>query len=148
VRDSLQRRYLWNFNEAYLLLPAGGAAPAFRFKRRYPWTSDILRIREVVGCRREHWKVQGRSILANAGAPLQVVASIRVSDVSIWDSLFKSTFVASLAFAIAPEAATDEDTISRAEKAALAALPTAFAVDASEGTPDEMGEQDVILCRY
>lgn len=148
TRDALQRRYPWNFNEAYLSLPAGGEPPLFRFQKRFPWTADILRIREVPGCRRRAWKVQGRSVLANAAGPLRVVASVRVTDVSVWDPLFRAAMIASLAFAIAPEAAKDEDTITRAEKAAQAALLTAFPVDASEGTPDEPEEQDVILCRY
>lgn len=148
VRDALQRRYPWNFNEAYLALPSGDPVPVFGFRYRYPFTADILRIREVHGCHRRDWKVQGLSILSNAAAPLQVVASIRIVDVRVWDPLFKTLFIAALAYAIAPELAKDEDTIARAKTAAEAALPAAFAVDASEGTPDTFEEQDIILCRY
>jgi len=147
TRDALQRLYKWNFNEAYLKLPAGGAAPAFGFKKRFPWTADILRIREVPCVSRRHWRVQGRSVIANAGAPLNVVASVRVTDVGQWDALFKMVMIAALAEAIAPEAAKDDDTIDRASKAAAAALAKATPVDANEGTPDEPEEQDVILSR-
>jgi hypothetical protein len=147
TRDALQRKYKWNFNEAYLSLPAAGDAPAFGYIRRFPWAPEILRVREVPGCHRRHWRVQGRSILANAAAPLRVVASVRIADVSQWDALFKTAMIAALAYAIAPEAAKDDDTIERAKNAAKEALAEATPVDADEGTPDEPEEQDVILSR-
>lgn len=148
TRDALQRLYLWNFNEAYLKLPASATAPAFAFQKRFPWSAEILRLREVRGLHRRHWRVQGRSIVANALGPLRVVASVRVTDVSQWDALFKTAMIAALAYAIAPEAAKDDDTIDRAEKAARAALAQATPVDANEGTPDEPEEQDVVLSRF
>lgn len=150
TRDALQRIYPWNFNEQYLSLPASAVSPLFRFQRRFPFLNDpyILRIREVPHTHRRHWKVQGRSVLANCGAPLKVIASVRITDVSVWDSLFRTAFVAALAYAMAPELSKDDDTIDRAKVAANDALARAFPVDASEGTAEQFEEQDIILSRY
>lgn len=148
VRDALQRRYKWNFNEGRLKLPAGGSTPEFDFCNRFPFTADMLGVREVRGCRRSDWKVSGRSVIANAAAPLKVVASMREPSVAVWDALFKVTFIAALAYALAPELAKDDDTISRADTAAKAALAAATPVDAGEGTPDQPEDQDVILARF
>lgn len=148
VRDGLQRRYKWNCTESRLTLPSGGTPPPFGFCLRFPWTADMLGVRDVHGCHRRSWKVEGRSIIANAAAPLKVVASVRVTDVASWDVLLKATMIAMLAYAIAPEAGKDDDTTDRAKEAAQAALAAATPVDAGEGSPDTPEEQDVILARY
>lgn len=150
VRDALQRLYLWNFNEAYLSLPEGGTAiPAgFAYTTRCPLTAPVLRVREVIGCSKRDWKVQGRSIVANAAAPLQVVASIRQPSVAVWDPLFRMVMVAALANAIAPEVATDDDTIRRVKDAAAAALAQATPVDAGEAAEAEQDDYTVISDRF
>lgn len=148
VRDALQRRYKWNFNEDRLKLAAGGSEPEFDFCNRFPFTPDMLGVRDVRGCRRRDWKVSGRSVIANAAAPLKVVASMRVVNPGVWDALFKVCFIAALAYALAPELAKDDDTIEKAKVAAKDALAAATPVDAGEGTPDEPEDQDVILARF
>ncbi len=150
TRDALQRLYLWNFNEGYVSLPEGGAAipPGFPFEHRFPLTADILRVREVIGCSKREWKVQGRSVLANTAGPLKAIVSLREENVGVWDPLFRATMVAALAFAIAPEIATDEETIDRMRIASEAALAKATPVDAGEGIPDQPDTFDVISERF
>jgi len=150
VRDTLQRLYVWNFNEAFLSLPEGGGAipDGFGYSHRFPFTTDMLGVRDVVGCGRRDWKVQGRSIVAAVSGPLKVVASVRVPAVEVWDPLFRTTFVASLAYAIAPRLSTDDELIERLRRAAQDALAQATPIDAGEGDPEQPEEQDVILSRF
>jgi hypothetical protein len=150
TRDALQRSYQWNFNEDFKVLPASAAPPpeGFGFSKRFPWTPDMLGVRTVKGCGRRDWKVQGRSVLANVPGPLKVVASIRQPSVAVWDALFREVMVAALAYAIAPEVATDDETIERARKAAESALQRATPVDAGEGEADQPDDFDVIAGRW
>lgn len=146
IRDALQRRYKWNFNEAYLSLPEGGATvpDGFDFTTRYPWNSEMLGVRRVIGCAKDDWTVQGRSILSNLSAPLKVVATVRQTNVGVWDALFRTAFVAVLAYAIAPVVAPDEETIERCRLAADRAYANATPVDAGEGVQETPPDYDVI----
>lgn len=150
TRDALQRLYRWNFNEDYVSLPEGGGAiPAgFPFQHRFPFTANMLGVRDVIGCSKRDWKVQKRSVLANAAGPLKVVASMCEPDVALWDSLFRTVMIAALAFAISPEVATDEETTERVRRNAEAALARATPVDAGEGVPDQPENFDVISERF
>lgn len=149
VRDGLLRRYPWNFAEKYATLQAQpDKAPAFRYKYAYALPTDCLAARDLYRVQRQHWKVQGRSILSNTGPSINLIYTRNDTDVAEWDALFRMAFSTALAARCAPEIAKDLELESKKEQQAEAALQAAFPVDAGEGTPDEMPECDVILARY
>lgn len=146
VRDALQRRYPWNFNAARAKLNAETAKPAFGFAYQYAQPDDCLRVREVDGCNKEDWKVEGRLILTDAPAPLKIIYSRRVPEVNVWDPLFRSAFALSLGAALG-EIATDKARVREVAQQAAEALQAAFPVDASEDIPDEMPDGDWLDAR-
>jgi hypothetical protein len=95
---------------------------------------------------RREWKVVGRNILTNVGPKINLVFTARIDDVSQWDALFRPAFALSLAYAC-KELCKDEATIEDVHQAAANAVLAAMPVDASEGTPDELPQPDVIAVR-
>lgn len=148
VRDALLRRYPWNAATERAKLNAQAAAPAFGFAYQYPLPNDCLTVRQVIGCRREDWKVEKRAILTDMPAPLPVIYTRRCVEVALWDALFRRAFTYELAVAVGPELSAEEDRINKCAEKAMELLEDAFPSDAAEGEPDEIEPGDWIGARF
>ncbi len=150
VRDAMQRQFPWNFCERekrLLALPDAEPSAHYRFTYALPNDSYCLAARALHGHAREDWKVRGRNIIAHAGPAVTLIFTARITDVALWDALFRPAF--SLALAVAcKRLCKDEQIIAEVKQEASDALANAWPVDAAEGTPGCLPEQDVITARW
>lgn len=152
TRDSLQRQYPWNYCEAEATLNVDPDAPAsarFRYSYLLPGTADqyCLRALDLHGVHRREWKVVGRRLLTNVGPQVILIFTRRVTEVPLWDALFRSAFVLALAYAC-KELCKDQERLAEIKADAKDALTTAWPADASEGVPHELPMPDVLASRF
>lgn len=141
VRDAELRDHNWNFAITRAQLPALSTDPAWGFDKQFQLPADCLRVIELNGLNDSgDWTVEGRMLLANAAAPLDIRYIKRETDVGLFDPLFVEALASRLAAELA-EALTQSNT--KAERALVAyreALRKARRADAIEGTPDMLEE--------
>lgn len=137
-RDAVLRAYPWNFAQRRASLPANETAPAFEYAYAYDLPSDCLWCHTVYEGDKEAWKVEGRQILTNMGAPLLIKYTTRVVDLAASDPLFATA----LATRIASDSAVAlTETVGKAEalwQVYMAKLREARAIDAQEGQAEPM----------
>lgn len=143
ARDALLQEYPWNFAMRRAALPAATTAPAFGFERAFPLPETpekCLRVWKLEGEPdiQMVWKVEGRLLLADEAAPLQIHFIAKVTDTGLYPPLF----VDALAACLAAEGAY-HFTASTSREAQLAELrrqkvATAKQMDALEGTAEDL----------
>lgn len=152
VRDDLLRRYPWNFAECRDSVAASATKPEFGFCRSFPLPNDpyCLAVRELPQTRRhDRWRVKGRAVYCDLSAPLQIIYTGRITDVSLWDAQFRTAVEYSLASALAWPLAHDRDLGKEMAQLAADSAADAFPADAAEGEDDNTApEQDIIAERY
>lgn len=107
VLDAELRAHLWHFSKARAVLPALAEAPLFGFSKQYQLPADFLRLIEIGGNEvfyRHHarrcqglYSIEGRRLLTNLDAPLQIRYVKRVGDPNQFDSTFIEAFAGRLA---------------------------------------------------
>jgi len=104
VRDAELRDHVWSFARARASLPAMSEAPGFGYRLQYQLPSDHLRLLRIANFRvypkpRESglYSIEGRRILTDIEAPLQIEYSTRVIDPNLFDALFVEVVACSLA---------------------------------------------------
>lgn len=100
VRDSELRAHPWNFAIKRAQLAADATAPAFGYQAAYTLPTDCLRVLPTDENLNTHdWQIEGRKILTNDSAPLNVRYICRVDDPNQYDAMF----IEALACAMAQE---------------------------------------------
>lgn len=99
-RDAELRKHPWNFAIKRVSLPADATAPAFGPANSFTLPSDFLRLlpvdpEEVIN--NEDWRIEGKKILTNDSAPLQVRYIYRVTDPNEFDPLFEEALASRIA---------------------------------------------------
>lgn len=160
TRDAELRRRKWRFSLKRAALPALTSSPEFGYAYAYQLPSDCLSILSVgdvapgvdmsdyrTGIDMGLYSLEGRQILTDMGAPLNLRYKARISD----PSQFDIAFVAALASRLAYEAA--EDLTQSAAKRQQAgedykvALREAVAANAIEVAPEPMADNSWLLSR-
>lgn len=95
ARDSELRAYQWNFARARASLPADATSPIFGFANSFPLPVDYLRLLPDSEVR--DWQIEGRNILTDDSAPLQIIYLKRVTDPNDFDELFLDLLVSRIA---------------------------------------------------
>ncbi len=101
-RQAALRDHKWNF----ALKRTGLAAEAldvvpYPWGYSYPLPADCLRLIEVLnGEAREHYQLEGRSILADVSGPLYIRYVADVVEPALWDHLFTEVMACRVALAI------------------------------------------------
>lgn len=144
VRDAVLRAYPWNCAITRASLAALSTTPAYEYALQYalpegPAPAYCLRVLSIDG---EvdfglTYKVEGRNILTDETAPLDILYIARIEDPALFDALLIDAIAARLAFDAAyplTGSAALAESMSRAYGEKLA---EARAVDAQEGSPDE-----------
>ncbi len=101
VRQSELRAVDWNFAEAPFELANDSTGPTFDRDYAYTLRAEILKVRgpfpESETFLRD-WRVVGRKIYTNDASPLQLLATMDVTDTNIMDANFKKMLATRLAF--------------------------------------------------
>jgi hypothetical protein len=158
-RDALLAGYNWSFAMARAQLSALVDAPAFGFDYQYNFPADALRLIQIgdyyVGADlSDHrmsdvreYMIEGRSILTNLGAPLNVRYVARVEDPAQYIPNFCKALAAQLAYDLA-EALTKSGTKKdRAENQLVKEIRLAVRANAIELPPDKLPDDEWLLSR-
>lgn len=150
VRLAELRGHNWGFAITRDQLAASATTPAFGRANEFPWPSDCLRILppypEDNSLSRD-WIIEGRSILTDDSAPLNVRYVKDVTDPNTMDPLFREAFSAKLAEATCEEITQSNAKIDTAIKAYKTAIREAKRVNAIEQVPQESAEDTWITGR-
>ena len=98
-RDALLRSHPWSFSILRARLAAGSTAPAFGPALAYTWPTDALRILFTNDFDND-WIVEGRKILTDWAAPLDIRYVSQITDPNAMDALFREALAMKIAHAI------------------------------------------------
>jgi hypothetical protein len=143
VRDAELRAHTWNFAIKRRELAADATPPVYGYNYSYTLPTDCLRLLKN-DYREEYypkdWKVEGRKILTNYGAPLQIRYVARITDTTLFDPLFIETLSCKLAMEMCEELTQSNTKRQMAAEEYKAVLREARKMNAFENAP---AEQDI-----
>lgn len=134
-RDEL-RKHPWNFAVKRAVLAPDATAPAFGFLYAFTLPTDCLRVLRPATYQLD-WQIEGRKILTNDGAVLNLRYIADITDAAQFDSSFYNVLSAALALDV-----VEKLTQSSTKKQALqgdysGAVSMAKKVDAFESGPED-----------
>jgi hypothetical protein len=97
TRDALLRRHPWSFAIRRAELAADATPPAFDYANAFTWPTEALRVLKPTNDPFIDWQMEGRKILTNYDAPLQIRYVAQVIDPNEMDALFREALAAKLA---------------------------------------------------
>ena len=159
TRDALLAGYNWSFAKTRAQLPASSTAPAFEYGAAYPLPTDCLRLlfigdyyvgadlTDYRGAPTEMFTIEGREILTDMGAPLNVKYIRRVSDSTQFSANFSAALSARMAELLAEPLTQSDTKRARAEATFKDAIRTAIRANAIELPPQKMADDEWILSR-
>lgn len=137
ARDAVLRAYPWNGAMRRASLAALAEAPAWGFSRQYQLPADCLRLWQVEDDGTIRWRIEGRRVLTDAGAPLKIQYIAQISDPTEFDALLADALSARLAADLAYALTGSSSLQEFAWRIWQSKLSEARMVDAQEGTPEE-----------
>ena len=132
VRDAVFRDHPWNSVMARASLPKLSDAPAWGFANQFQLPVDCLRVVEADTT--DDWQVEGRRVLSDAGAPLNILYVRQETDPAQYDLLLVETLAARLAAELAEVLTQSNTKKEMAERQYLDLLARARRADAQEGS--------------
>jgi hypothetical protein len=130
TRDQLLRDHPWNFAVKRASLAANTTAPEYEYTNAFDFPDGTLRILDVETA--EEWAVEGRQIVTDAAAPLQIVYIERVTDPNLFDAKFIEAYALRLAADIAYDITASQTVATNAETKYSSSLQEARLIDAQE----------------
>lgn len=159
VRDSLLAGYTWSFAKARAQLPASATPPLFEYANAFQLPAGCLRITMVGdfyvgvdltdyrGSPTQEFTIEGREILTNLGAPLNLKYINRVEDSTQFSPNFCSAFSAKLAEKLAESLTQSDSKRGRAEAAFNNEIRLAIRANAIELPPQKFADDEWIMSR-
>ena len=144
-RDEL-RRHSWNFAVKRVVLAPDSTAPAFDFDYQFTLPSDCLRVLRPPTANLD-WVIEGRKILTNDSATLNLRYISDVEDAAQWDASFYNVLAVAIAYDIC-----DKLTQSNAKRSVIGQeykdeVALAKLADALESGPEESPDDTWWLAR-
>ena len=137
-RDAVLRGYPWNSATRRASLASSATAPDWGYARAFPLPPDCLRVMDsegdLIGVR---WRVEGRQILTDAGAPLRIRYVAAVTDPALYDPLLSEAIAAHLAMMSAIAVTGSDAAMNRAAGLYQSVVREARGIDAREQSQDE-----------
>lgn len=155
VRDAVLRAYPWNCAMARASLAALAEPPAWGFAAQYqlpegPQPPYCLRVLAINGETdfALAYKIEGRRILTDVAAPLDLLYIARNEDAAQYDALLVDAIAARLALDAAYPLAGSVSLAQAMSQAYAEKLAEARQVDSQEGTPDVRTTDDWLESRF
>jgi hypothetical protein len=155
VRDAVLRAYPWNCAIARAALAALAEAPAWGYGKQYPLPEGpepayCLRVLAING---EvdfglAYKIEGRRILTDEDAPLDILYIARIEDPARFDALLIDAIAARLALDAAYPLAGSVSLAQSMSQAYAEKIAEARQVDSQEGSPDALIAGDWLESRF
>lgn len=138
TRDAVLRAYPWNGAMRRASLAALSEAPSWGFSRQYQLPVDCLRLWQIEEEGQTAWRIEGRRVLTDAGAPLKILYIAQIDDPSDFDPLLADALSARLAADLAYALTGSSSLQEFAWRVWQSKLTEARMADAQEGTPEEL----------
>jgi len=135
-RDALIRAHPWKFATRRVALATSTSTPAWEFTYSYPVPAEpyyFLKLLTIENPSDYDYRLEGRAIVTDLGAPLYIKYLWRVSDPNQWDTLFTEAFVAKLAWEWAENITKEAELRQSLLKEFIGKIEQAFSVDGQEG---------------
>lgn len=116
VRRAVLRDHPWGCAKMRAALPASATAPLSTYSYDYPLPVNYLRLIDLPDLTSPEWTIEGRSILANADAPLNILYISDLTDPSMFDALLARHIAFALAYAIGPSLVQSEEILARVQQ--------------------------------
>jgi hypothetical protein len=159
-RDALLRAYNWSFAMTRANLSALVDTPAWGYSYFYQLPTDCLRVVQVndiwvppsmsdyiSGPDMEPYKIEGRKIATDYGAPLKIRYSQRVTDSGNFDAMFVEAFACDLAFHACEAITQSTSKKDSAREDKREAILMAIRANAIELPPQVIADDSWILSR-
>lgn len=138
-RDEVLRLHPWNSASRRAALPELAAAPAFGYDHQYQLPADCLRVLRLPDAHAETpWKVEGRVLLTDLGAPLSVQYVTRLDDPGEMDPLLVAAIAARIAMRLCRPLTQSESLLEEMRRLFADRLRDARSADAQEGGGDRI----------
>lgn len=98
-RDALLRSHPWNFSIMRTSLAADSIAPTFGPAYAYTWPTDAIHVL-LTNDWDSDWIIEGRKILTDWAAPLDIRYVAKITDPNAMDALFREALALKIAHAI------------------------------------------------
>ena len=159
TRLSELRAHRWGFAMKRARIPASATAPVFGFQLSYPFPNDLVRLDYVgdyfVGASLTPYRMQseaafaieGRNILTNMAAPLNIRYVWNITDAGQFDALFVDAFGHRLAIDICLSLTNSVQKKTGLAQAYTAVIDEAVTVNAVERPPEPLPDQSWMLSR-
>jgi len=135
TRDNLLRDHPWNFAVKRASLSANATAPVFEYTNAFDFPDGTLRILDVDTD--EEWAIEGRQIVTDASAPLDIVYIYRVTDANLFDAKFIECYAMRLAAEIAYDITASQTVAREALDKYYRMMQSARLTDAQESMPEK-----------
>jgi len=142
-RDAILRSHTWNFAINRATLAKLSSAPAFEYAFQYALPTDPFCLRvlkmefEDYEFKVENLAGQGRVLLTNEGEA-NIIYIARVTDPSLFDSMFVDVLTAKLAVDLAYPVTNSTGLQAQMQKLFERKLSDARSLDSTEGTTDSL----------
>lgn len=159
ARDAVLGGYDWTFAFARAQLPALVDVPLFQFAYKYQLPSDCLRaimvgeyyagidLTDYRGAPTEEFAIEGREILTDLGAPLNLKYVKRVTDTALFHATFNYALGARMAMDLC-EALTQSNTkYEKSERAYNKAISIAIRSNAIQLPPKKLADDEWLMSR-
>lgn len=147
VRDAVLRAYPWHCATARASLPALSAAPQWGYTKQYQVPTDFLRMLRIDIEGEFDYRVEGRAILTDLSAPLNILYTARITDPALFDPLLADAIAARLAADLCYTITGSSQGQSNVQGIYRTILAEARAADAQEGTPYNIEARDWLDAR-
>lgn len=147
VRDSVLRSHPWNCATRRVVLSPDSAAPSFGYAYQFQLPGEWLRTISVgeEGCE-DDYKIEGRKLLCDNSVVRMRYIWLN-DNPATWDALLIDAMTAAMAARLAVPVTGDQGKKVEFERALLAILKTARAVDGQEAPPETMGDFPLLQAR-
>jgi hypothetical protein len=148
VRDATLEAHPWNFAGVRVQIAADATAPLWGASNQFTLPADpyCLKVRELQDLTID-FVVEGRKLLVDAGGPLNLIYTRRVTDTEEFTGLFVETLELHLAAKIAFGLTRSNSRADALWAQYLAQLRQARSSDGQEGTPPERADSEFINAR-
>jgi hypothetical protein len=146
VRDAELRAHTWTFAIKRAQLAADATAPLFDYTNQFSFPSDCLRVLSPADANLD-WTIEGRKILTDGAAPLDVRYVYRVTDPNLFDAVFIEALAARLADELCEEITQSNSKQASARQSYEDAIARARKTNAFESLSAEPPEDSWIAAR-
>jgi len=159
VRDAELRIRVWRFAISRSSLAALVSTPSWGFDYEYQLPSDCLRVLQVGeyypgvslsdyrNADESEWKVEGRKILTNEGAPLKIRYVAQITDTGQWDAAFTEAFACRLAAEVCERLTQSNTKRQIAWDEYKQAINMAVRANAIESAPEPIPDDAWVMAR-